>query len=135
MCLARHGRRPAHSVGGMPVARLPLLVIDCPDVSDLAAFYGAMLGWEVEVISEDRSAVRSADGAAISFHRVDSYSPPAWPSQDRPQQMHLDVLVDNLDEAEAELLGLGAAKHELQPGGSFRVLLDPAGHPFCICLE
>ncbi|QXC62252.1 hypothetical protein KSP35_05440 [Aquihabitans sp. G128] len=62
------------------------------------------------------SAVRGGDGAAISFHRVDSYSPPVWPGQDRPQQMHVDVLVDDLDVAEEELLGLGASKHEQRSG-------------------
>ena len=46
--------------------------------------------------------------------------------------MHLDVVVDDLDAAEAAVLDLGATKHEHQPGTSFRVFLDPAGHPFCV---
>ena len=33
------------------------------------------------------------------------------------------------------VLGLGATKHDHQPGTSFRVFLDPAGHPFCLCLD
>jgi hypothetical protein len=49
--------------------------------------------------------------------------------------MHLDVVVDDLDAAEAEVIALGATKHEHQPGTTFRVLLDPAGHPFCLCLN
>jgi len=52
-----------------------------------------------------------------------------------PQQMHLDVIVDDLDVAETAVLALGATKHEHQPGTSFRVFLDPAGHPFCLCLD
>ena len=47
--------------------------------------------------------------------------------------MHLDVDVDDLDIAEAAVLELGATKHGHQPGTTFRVFLDPAGHPFCLC--
>ena len=49
--------------------------------------------------------------------------------------MHLDVLVDDIDTAEAAVLDLGATKPDHQPGTSFRVFLDPAGHPFCLCTE
>ena len=49
--------------------------------------------------------------------------------------MHLDVMVEDLDEAEPMVLALGATKHEHQPGTSFRVFLDPAGHPFCLCVD
>ncbi len=52
-----------------------------------------------------------------------------------PQQLHLDVVVDDLDTAEEETLALGATKAEHQPGNSFRVFLDPAGHPFCLCVD
>ncbi len=51
------------------------------------------------------------------------------------QQVHLDVMVDDLDAAEHAVLDLGAIKHEHQPGETFRVFLDPAGHPFCLCSE
>jgi len=51
-----------------------------------------------------------------------------------PQQAHLDVIVDDIAAAETAVLDLGATKHEHQPGTSFRVFLDPAGHPFCLCL-
>jgi len=51
------------------------------------------------------------------------------------QQMHLDVIVDDLDAAEAAVLELGATRHEHQPRTSFRVFLDPAGHPFCLCVD
>ncbi|HEX6337549.1 MAG TPA: VOC family protein [Jiangellaceae bacterium] len=70
----------------------------------------------------------------MSFQRVEYYTPPRWPTQEVPQQMHLDVIVDDLDAAEAAVLELGATKREHQPGTSFRVFLDPAGHPFCLCV-
>jgi len=118
----------------MAIARYPSVVIDCPDPRALADFYGAMLDWRVEDRS-DWVEIRSDDGQCISFQHVESYSPPRWPTQDAPQQMHIDVVVDDLDAAETAVLALGATKHEHQPGTSFRVFLDPAGHPFCLCLD
>jgi predicted enzyme related to lactoylglutathione lyase len=117
------------------IAHSPVLAIDCPDPTALATFYGTLLGWEIESGTEDRAAVRGQHGQCFSFHRVAAYVPPTWPSQDKPQQMHLDVLVDDIDSAEVAVLGLGASKPEHQPGTSFRVFLDPAGHPFCLCSE
>ena len=118
----------------MAIARFPSIVIDCPDPGALATFYGAMLDWKVEV-SSDWADVRADYGQCISFQQVEGYAPPRWPGQEAPQQMHLDVVVDDLDAAEAAVLDLGASKHEHQPGTSFRVFLDPAGHPFCLCLD
>ena len=118
----------------MAIARFPSIVIDCPDPGALAAFYGALLDWKVEV-STGWAEVRADDGQCISFQQVEGYTAPRWPGQEVPQQMHLDVVVDDLDTAEAAVLELGATKHEHQPGTSFRVFLDPAGHPFCLCTE
>ena len=118
----------------MAVARFPSIVIDCPDAGRLATFYGAMLDWKVEATS-DWADVRAENGQCLSFQQVDDYTPPRWPSQEVPQQMHLDVIVDDLDTAEAAVLALGATKHDHQPGTSFRVFLDPAGHPFCLCID
>ncbi|HSR85670.1 MAG TPA: VOC family protein [Streptosporangiaceae bacterium] len=117
----------------MAIARFPSIVIDCPDSNALATFYGAMLDWKVEVRS-DHVQVRAEYGQCIDFQQVVDYTPPTWPTQEIPQQMHLDVIVDELDAAEAAVLELGATKHEHQPGATFRVFLDPAGHPFCLCL-
>jgi len=119
----------------MAIARFPSIVIDCPDAGALAAFYSALLDWKVEASPYDWVDVRAEDGQCISFQPVEGYTPPRWPGQEVPQQMHLDVIVDDLDAAEAAVIELGATKHEHQPGTTFRVFLDPAGHPFCLCLS
>jgi len=118
----------------MAIARTPNIVIDCPDPGRLATFYGTLLGFDVD-IDDDNSwaAIRGTDSSPISFQQVADYRPPQWPGQQHPQQMHLDVMVDDLDAAEAPTIELGATKCEQQPGTSFRVFLDPAGHPFCLC--
>lgn len=118
----------------MAIARFPSIVIDCSDPRVLADFYGALLDWKIEV-SDDWADVRADYGQCISFQQVPDYTPPQWPAQQVPQQMHLDVIVDDLDEGERAVLDLGATKAEHQPGTSFRVFLDPAGHPFCLCLN
>lgn len=119
----------------MAIAQLPSFVIDCPDPNALARFYGAMLDWKVDA-SGDWADIRPADGTqCISFQQVEDFKPPEWPDQKVPQQMHLDVIVDDLDIAEKAVLELGATKHEHQPSTSFRVFLDPAGHPFCLCVD
>jgi hypothetical protein len=117
----------------MAIARYPGFVIDCPDPGALANFYGAILDWKIG-ISSDWAEIRG-DGQCISFQQVAAYTPPRWPGQQVPQQMHLDVIVDDLDAAETAVLGLGATKDEHQPGTTFRVFLDPAGHPFCLCVD
>jgi hypothetical protein len=123
----------------MAIARFPSIVLDCPDATVLATFYGTMLDWKVDTSNDNGSDgwidVRADYGQCLSFQQVEDYTPPKWPGQESPQQMHLDVVVDDLDAAEAAVLELGATKHEHQPGTSFRVFLDPAGHPFCLCLS
>jgi predicted enzyme related to lactoylglutathione lyase len=118
----------------MAIARYPSIVIDCPDAAALAAFYGAMLDWKVE-LAPGKADVRADYGQCLTFLEVEGYNPPQWPGQEIPQQMHLDVIVDDLDAAETAVLELGATKHPYQPGTTFRVFLDPAGHPFCLCLN
>lgn len=118
----------------MAIARFPSIVLDCPDPLALATFYGTLLDWKVDP-ADDWVDVRGAHDQCISFQQVEDYRPPTWPSQEVPQQLHLDVVVDDLDLAEAQVLALGATRTEHQPGTTFRVFLDPAGHPFCICLS
>ena len=118
----------------MAIARFPTVVLDCPDPKVLAEFYGAMLDWKVEV-TDDWAHARADYGDSLGFQKVDHYTPPQWPGQDIPQQMHIDVAVDDLDAGEAAVLELGATRHEHQPGTTFRVFLDPAGHLFCLCVD
>ncbi len=116
----------------MAIARYPSLVLDCPDAHALGTFYASMLDWKLET-SSGWADIRADYGQCISFQQVADYTRPDWPGQQVPQQMHLDVVVDDLDVAEKAVLDLGATKHDHQPGKSFRVFLDPAGHPFCLC--
>jgi hypothetical protein len=118
----------------MAIARFPSFVLDCPDPVALATFYGALLDWKVDA-SPEWGEIRGGNDQCICFQPVSDYTPPRWPGQEVPQQMHLDVMVDDLDAGEAAVLELGATEHDHQPGTTFRVFLDPAGHPFCLCVD
>jgi len=117
------------------IARFPGLVLDCPDPKVLAQFYGELLGWTVKGAGDWTEIRPQDDSDCISFQQVESYQPPQWPGQDVPQQMHLDLIVADLDEGESAVIALGATKAGVQPGTKFRVFLDPAGHPFCLCVD
>ncbi len=117
-----------------PVARLDSFALDCPDPDALAAFYSAVLGLEVERSDGEWVQLVAGGGTPLAFQRVDDFRPPQWPGSEHPQQAHLDLEVDDLDAGEAAVVALGARRHEVQPGESFRVFLDPAGHPFCLVL-
>ncbi|MEU9504011.1 VOC family protein [Streptomyces sp. NPDC048196] len=119
---------------------LGVTVLDCPDHAALAEFYAQMLGWRVTRGDEDDwIEVVGPHGRVLAFQRVESdYRPPQWPGQDVPQQLHLDfdVARADIDEAERKVVGLGAKLVQHDEGvRDFRVYLDPAGHPFCLCLK
>ena len=119
------------------IARMRAVVLDCPDPVRLADFYRQLVGGEVDDDDEDWVTLRDGRDVLLSFQRAPDHQPPDWPNPDRPQQFHIDVTVDDVDEAEQQVLALGARKHELQPGEKqgWRVFLDPAGHPFCLCWD
>ncbi|MEU9863676.1 VOC family protein [Streptomyces sp. NPDC047971] len=114
--------------------KLSAITLDCPDPLALAAFYQEATGLEPHPKSDaDFAGLCGEHGLLIGFQRVDDYRAPRWPDQTVPQQFHLDFDVDDLDEAEARLLRLGAVKPDHQPNEArWRVLTDPAGHPFCV---
>jgi predicted enzyme related to lactoylglutathione lyase len=120
--------------------RLSGPVLDCGDAIALAEFWATLLGWSVVDSASDPTLgtwalVKSPDGAQkIELQGLLDYRPPVWPNADGEQQMmmHLDVAVEDLDAAVTwvESLGGRVAAHQPRPGN--RVMLDPAGHPFCL---
>ncbi|MEU3459365.1 VOC family protein [Streptomyces sp. NPDC006733] len=117
-----------------PLMKLTAVTLDCADPRALAAFYQQATGFAPHPRSDaDFTGLTREDGLFLGFQRVDGYRPPQWPGQIVPQQSHLDFTVDDLDTAEAALLALGATRPQAQPDEQgWRVLLDPAGHPFCL---
>ncbi|MEV0594872.1 VOC family protein [Nonomuraea cavernae] len=106
------------------------IIFDCADPAALAAFYAAAIGGQVTHSDADFAAVGGGP-VELGFQRVDGYQGPGWPGA--AKHAHLDLRVDDLDTARKELVGLGAAVPDWQPGdGAWLVLTDPEGHPFCV---
>jgi hypothetical protein len=114
------------------VARLAAVSLDSSDPAVLAEFYRQLLDLELMFESDDFVALKGA-GVYLTTQRVEDHQPPTWPDAGVPKQMHLELAVSDLDAAEAGALALGATKPEAQPNpGTWRVLADPDGHPFCL---
>ncbi|MFN8158879.1 MAG: VOC family protein [Candidatus Nanopelagicales bacterium] len=115
--------------------RLSATVLGTPDPRGLAAFYRGLLGWELLADRDEWVVLRPAGGGTgLSFQLEAEHVPPAWPSGPGEQQMqvHLDLAVDDLAAGVARAVELGAVEAAYQPQDDVRVLIDPAGHPFCL---
>ena len=114
----------------MPIAKYAGFSLDSDNPQALADFYVRLLGAEVSYTSEEFVYLKEP---SLGFVKVDKHVPPTWPDSDVPKQAHLELSVENLDAAETAIVELGATKPDFQPQPDrWRVLLDPAGHPFCI---
>lgn len=110
-------------------------VLDSPDARQLAGFYEQLLGWERTQNEPDWVVLRPpSDGTRLSFQTEPEYVRPVWPSTKDEQQMsiHLDIATDDVEKSVALARALGATVAEWQPQEDVTVMLDPAGHPFCL---
>lgn len=111
------------------IGRRHHVVIDCPDPTDLAAFYSELVGLPVTYRSAEFVVIADNHTASgLASQLAPDHQPPRWPDPTRPQQMHLDVMVGDLTEAADRVLTLGGQR---LPHGD-HVYADPAGHPFCL---
>ena len=114
-------------------------VLGTPDPAGLARFYAGLLGGEPNPLDEDFVTLKVDDSTHyLAFQLERDHRPPVWPNPgpgDQQMQVHLDVGVASVEEAVADALALGARLAEFQPQDDVRVMLDPAGHPFCLYLD
>ncbi len=104
----------------------------------LAQFYSQLLDWPIGHHEPGTVILTAPEGPIyIVFQQATGYEAPRWPPVDGQQRtmMHFDFQVADLDAAVAEAVELGATIAQFQPNDHVRVLIDPAGHPFCLCLE
>ena len=118
--------------------RIDDIMLDCRDPQELGHFYAALLGWSYTEFGRDCTMVRLPDfPLRLLCQREEDYLPPVWPEAEGKQQkmLHLDFTVSDLEGAVRHALSLGAVKAEEQYNPKqWITLLDPAGHPFCLCL-
>ena len=139
--LGHHGpmTRPEMTVGAVTIA--------AARPRELAHFYARLLGWEVSAEEPARPGHPPEDGWAqirppegvrgptLNFEFEQHYRRPVWPSVEDRQtaSQHLDIGVADLEAAVSWAVGQGAVLADHQPQEGVRVLLDPDGHPFCLC--
>lgn len=110
------------------IGRMHHVTLDCRDPAALAAFYSGLLGLPITYTSPDFVVVSVNDTTSgLAFQLAPDHQPPTWPDPAVPQQIHFDVMVDDVAAAEPAVLALGATKL-----GGEGVYADPAGHPFCL---
>lgn len=130
-----------------PRMQVTSAVLGAGDPMALAGFYERLLGWTIAASDPPRPGFPKEDGwamlrpppeheglLALAVQYEPDYVPPVWPPApcEQAMMMHLDIAVDDLTEAVAWALEAGATLAEHQPQDQVRVLLDPAGHPFCL---
>ena len=106
------------------------VTIDTADAPELGRFYSGLLGLDLTYEGPEGVLI-GTEGQQVMFQQVAELQRPRWPDPAYPQQLHLDITVDDADEAERAALALGA--HRLPGDGeNWRVYADPHGHPFCL---
>jgi catechol-2,3-dioxygenase len=114
-----------------PNTTLMGVMLDCPDSKVLSAFYSALLGKPVTYDGDGMAMIGNDGEQPVMFQQVAEYTSPRWPDPTYPQQVHLDVMVDDFDTAEPAVLALGARRLDAS-AKTFRVYADPANKPFCL---
>jgi catechol 2,3-dioxygenase-like lactoylglutathione lyase family enzyme len=110
------------------IGRLHHVVLDCPDPAALAAFYSRLLGLPITYRSDDWVVVAANETTSgLAFQLAPDHRPPSWPDPAVPQQVHLDIMVEDVTASGPDVVALGAVKLDGED-----VYADPAGHPFCL---
>lgn len=120
--------------------KLYAVTVDCEKPYELAKFYAELLHWDIPYHDENYACV-GAPGAAhgaypgITFQQNSDYTPPVWPEKPGAQQQmtHLDFAVNDVEAAVQHALRCGARVADQQFSADWTVMLDPVGHPFCLC--
>jgi catechol 2,3-dioxygenase-like lactoylglutathione lyase family enzyme len=132
-----------------PLMEVAAITVGAPDPRALVAFYARLLGWRVTAECPPEPGAPAEDGWAqlqpppgqsgptLNFEYEAHYNQPVWPSVAGRQLImeHLDIAVRDLDSAVAWAVEAGAVLADHQPQEDVRVMLDPAGHPFCLFLD
>jgi catechol 2,3-dioxygenase-like lactoylglutathione lyase family enzyme len=115
------------------IGTLRNVAFDAPDHGALVRFYADLLGGDILGESPEWSVIGTPDGWRIGSQPAADHRPPSWPTQELPQQLHLDFQVPDVGAAAERAQELGAASTGSGDGQQLLVMTDPAGHPFCLC--
>lgn len=117
--------------------RFQVVAFDAAELEPESTFWAAVLGGTVDVDDDWHMVIDAGGTPRIGVQLAPDHVPPDWPDGSPPQQVHLDLWVDDLQAAHDEVVALGArllqAADDLDADKGWQVYADPAGHPFCLC--
>ena len=111
-----------------------VVVFDAADLHAESAFWAGMLDGHVFPDDDFHSVIDAAGEWRVGVQLAPHHRPPDWPDG-APQQLHLDLHVEDPQQAHDQAMALGARVLQAGDLGSdegHQVYADPAGHPFCI---
>jgi Glyoxalase-like domain len=115
------------------IGTLRSVVVDCKEPGQLAAFWAALLGGTIAEEDDTWVVLTDSHGRRLASQLAPQHEPPVFPDPHGSQQFHLDVAVEDIEQAQREVLALGATRvPDAEGEDNFRVYRDPAGHPFCL---
>jgi hypothetical protein len=112
-----------------------VVVFDAADVGAESKFWAGIFNGYVFGDDQFQCVIDASGEWRVGVQRAPDHIPPEWPDGGPPQQVHLDLHVEDPGAAHQTAVGLGA---RLLQAGDFdarsghQVYADPAGHPFCI---
>lgn len=116
--------------------RICNIVIDCKDANTLADFYANLLGWQKNADNPQWISVKKPGVYPfLLFQEEADYKAPVWPDTPNEQQksIHFDFAVSDIKKAIQHAVECGATIAPVQFSADWTVMIDPAGHPFCLC--
>jgi hypothetical protein len=114
-----------------------IVVFDAADLAAESSFWAGVLEGTV-VAEDDWHTVRVEGKGRVAVQLAPNHVPPDWPDGSPPQQMHLDLWVEDFPSAHDRVMSLGAKvlkPADADSDDNFQVYADPAGHPFCLCWD
>lgn len=112
-----------------------VVVFDADDLHAESAFWAGVLDGRVFEDERWHTVIDAAGQWRIGVQLAPGHVPPGWPNGS-PQQVHLDLHVEDPRAAHRHVSALGARLLRAAPDpdadAGFQVYADPAGHPFCV---
>ena len=110
-------------------------VFDAADVDAESAFWAGLIGGHVFGDEQFHCVIDEAGNWQVGVQHAPNHVPPDWPNG-TPQQVHLDLHVDDAAQTHQRAMALGARllkeAPDLRRAGGHQIYADPAGHPVCI---
>ena len=106
--------------------------LDCSNLDRMTTFWQEAAGLVVEGVIEGRYVALSGRGIFLTLQRVDE-------PKTVKNRMHLDLLVEDLEQEVRRLESLGATRFtgtaRREFGQTWHVLADPEGNEFCVARD